>query len=485
MNPSYARYLAPTVSASVLLLLLVYLVPWVPEMPGRGLDPSWTQSLNQALSQRLTFGTDLIFTFGPFGALYSRVYHPDTYALILTASLVLTLAYWGILQLLWGSQPLKLALMGAVTASSGRFDDPALLLYPLLVAISLPLLLQKRLVWGWALALAPMGLLALTKGTALLLGGSIAGVLGLYLAGQKKIGWALTTLVAPLVAAAVAWVLAGQPPGSAIQYLQSILEVSSGYSQAMSSTGPSHQIATYLVLAGMLLAATVPWRQPSVLGWVMVASLALYLWVAFKIGFVRHDNHYLVAASALLPAMLVIAFRQRLWWPYLIGWLVLGLSSNFVGSALLEQYRILSSRVSQISNSIASGEPSLPQRYAETLKATAAQHPLPLVAGSADIYAYEQSALIASGNRWNPRPVFQSYAAYTPRLAQLNRQHLLKPDRPDYLFFRVETIDSRLPSLDDGASWPVILTNYQPVQWAGQHLLLQAKSSQPVEPLVE
>ena len=49
---------------------------------------------------------------------------------------------------------------------------------------------------------------------------------------------------------------------------------------------------------------------------------------------------------------------------------------------------------------------------------------LPLLPGTSDIYSYEQTALIASGNTWDPRPVIQSYSAYGPSLARMNREHL-------------------------------------------------------------
>jgi hypothetical protein len=47
---------------------------------------------------------------------------------------------------------------------------------------------------------------------------------------------------------------------------------------------------------------------------------------------------------------------------------------------------------------------------------------------------------------------------------------------PEYLFFRIESIDERLPSGDDGASWPALLTNYQPNGFADQYLILSKNS---------
>lgn len=106
-----------------------------------------------------------------------------------------------------------------------------------------------------------------------------------------------------------------------------------------------------------------------------------------------------------------------------------------------------------------------------------AQHALPLREGTADIYSHEQSDLIASGNRWNPRPVLQSYSAYTPALAWANRDHLQGPAAPDTIFFRAETIDGRLPALDDGPSWFALLEHYRPENLQGGFLSLRKETS--------
>jgi hypothetical protein len=45
------------------------------------------------------------------------------------------------------------------------------------------------------------------------------------------------------------------------------------------------------------------------------------------------------------------------------------------------------------------------------------------VHGNADVYPLSQTAVLASGLTCQPRPVFQSYSAYTPKLAEMNAAH--------------------------------------------------------------
>jgi hypothetical protein len=54
----------------------------------------------------------------------------------------------------------------------------------------------------------------------------------------------------------------------------------------------------------------------------------------------------------------------------------------------------------------------------------------------------------------------QSYGAYTPALARMNADHLLGARAPDGVLFSLEAIDTRLPALADGPSWPILLTRY-------------------------
>ena len=123
--------------------------------------------------------------------------------------------------------------------------------------------------------------------------------------------------------------------------------------------------------------------------------------------------------------------------------------------------------------------------YRNHLRDMARQHPLPQLDGSVDIYSFNQSDLIASGNHWNPRPVFQSYSAYTPWLAELNQRHLLQAGAPKYILLNIEPTDQQLPSLADGLSWPVFLADYAPIGLPTGYLLLQRCSEASHAPVLK
>jgi hypothetical protein len=101
------------------------------------------------------------------------------------------------------------------------------------------------------------------------------------------------------------------------------------------------------------------------------------------------------------------------------------------------------------------------------------------VEGTTDVYSYLQAPLLASGRLWSPRPIFQSYQAYTPELVRLNADHLRGDRAPDNIAFRVEPIDNRLPALDDGLSWPLLMRNYSLTGNVDAFIYLKKKKSPP------
>jgi len=67
------------------------------------------------------------------------------------------------------------------------------------------------------------------------------------------------------------------------------------------------------------------------------------------------------------------------------------------------------------------------------------------------------------------------YTAYTPRLAQANVDHLLGAQAPENVVFRVQTVDDRLPTLDDGPSWPYLLHLYALDSVQPEYLILHRR----------
>src|SRR5581483_7881701 len=88
--------------------------------------------------------------------------------------------------------------------------------------------------------------------------------------------------------------------------------------------------------------------------------------------------------------------------------------------------------------------------------------PLPPIRGTVDLYPWQQLAVFAHGMAYDPRPIFQSYSAYTPELAAMNADFLRSKRAPENVLFSIAPIDERYPAEDDGPSWLELLTRYDP-----------------------
>ncbi|MFC7782479.1 hypothetical protein [Legionella taurinensis] len=473
-------------NAMLLLLLLPLFIPFSPVMPGLTIDASWALALNQAVSQGLIFGRDIVFTLGPYSAIYTKAYHPDTAYLMYGGCLYLALSYGLLLMVLTSGIAWRwrcaLALLFLMMIYS---RDALLLSYPLLLGLAVfkyPAPPRSLL----ALATAPLGLLILVKGTLLLFTLLVVLSTSLYLFLKKQHKTLLTLWIGLLLALAAFWCLANQPLAHLPMYLGQSIELAMGYSEAMASPGNGWEVFAFLVAAMVLIALIA--RQPDLkrIDKVFLTALfTLFLFCAFKAGFVRHFGHSLIAATAILMAafllptviqstrLLPMMLLAVLTWFYIL--------TGFTPYSPLTYLRVTCSNVLSALK-MDTADRHWRERDFYLLKDYLANlvkfPPLP---GKSDIYSFEQNFLIASGAQWSPRPVFQSYSVFSEAMALKNANHLAEKG-PDTIVFKIEPLDERLPSLEDGASWPGLLTAYYPAYLVKDFLILK-KQRQPAKPL--
>jgi hypothetical protein len=491
------RVLEVSALLAAALSLAFLLIPLMPQLVGVGLDRSWAYGMSYAVGHGLSVGQDVVFTFGPYADLYTHVYSPLTDGLMLLAGFYLAATYAGLLVLLrkqWPAYfPLLLALALPAILALNIFPlfslpDPVFYWHPLLVALYVfhadreKSLTGLRACLGCALVVSGMGLLPLIKASflPLCLIIYVMGALTLWLGRQRN--GALVFLASPLVSFLAWGALAGSSPVDLLHFLKNALPIISGYSEAMALAGAKKELVFFLLAAALVFKAGFDVARKSAFlpAAALLLSLLAYLFMVFKAGFVRHDQHAVIAASALLLSALVLGFMDCS--KAKLGLMALSL---LLALAITAQYRdgmlatLLKAPVVTLHDGLQGlqvrlfSKGALEQAHEQRLREIRQVFSLPSLPGSVDIYSYDQSYLLASGNRWNPRPVFQSYSAYTPALAALNSQHLSGSTAPDFVIFNVQPIDQRFPSLDDGASWPAILSHYQPVGSGQGYALLQ------------
>jgi hypothetical protein len=470
------------VLASVLFLtVLALFVPMAPLMPAPRLDTSWMMAMNQGFAQGFVFGKDIVFTFGPYTSIYTEMYHPATDRLMVFGSLFLGICYALLLLLLAkGKKAYGLLLYSIFLACLVDSRDALLFSYPLILALAVYRItlpedhkLQLRFTHSTenriALLFAPLGLLPLIKESLLPICGIIALLCLAILWLRKKAFLASMAAAVPAISCVFFWRIAGQPILALPNFFLSSRQLISGYTEAMSFPGDVAEAIFYALASAVILVA-IAWtaRGPKRTTWFLCISYAFFLFIAFKAGFVRHDPwHNIIAGTSILAAGLLLMFvlgEKASLLPLTIAvlvWAYIGhgtvqttsedISANLRGK-FARSFQGVQTRFSQ--------RDALQKQYDEHIAAIRSAFPIPRLEGTADIYSFNQSWLLASGNAWTPRPVTQSYAAFTPELAELNLRHLQGPGAPENILFRVEPIDGRLPSLEDGLSWPALIDGY-------------------------
>ena len=213
--------------------------------------------------------------------------------------------------------------------------------------------------------------------------------------------------------------------------------------------------------------------------------LAACLFLSFKAAFVRHDEGHAILAMNVALVLVCVAWarfdlpRSGRWkWALVAGllWYAVMLSYGGwgVGRHLAQWWASQKASAVAVFDRVTRSTTHLDE-FNAGYKAIREAYPIPHLSGSVDVYSTNHAVVMAHALPWNPRPILQSYSAYTPALARLNREHLLGERAPDWVWFTVEPIDGRLASQEDGASWPVLLRDYEPIQKARGGMVLKRR----------
>lgn len=464
----------------LLVPLSLLTVVWLsPDVPYPLQDSAWVLALNQAVADRLAFGRDVGFPLGPWGNVHAGQYHPATDGMMLFGGAVVALALAGGLSALARGGRRWLILLTPLLVATVGLRDPVFVAMPLLllaVAVARPAGRRGR--WT-ALALLLLtvscALLTLVKGT---FGTQAVPMVGLaVLALLLRHRFRLTALMLACYAGALAgfWLLAGQRLIDFPAYVASLPVVIAGYSEGLAVGGPVSDIAAYLCGSAAVLWLFWRGRTPGEPGGTALLPLGLLftLFVAFKSGFVRHDEHALIAAGtlAMVPVLLVAALRPG---PLAAAVLITLSVLTFISHHYPGYEWPSSARGRDRLTMAASGawtritDPGrLPRWFDAQMTAVRTAMPLPHVAGPTDIYSSGQTVLLANGLEWSPRPALQSVTVLSEILEKADLDHLTGADgrHPpvENVFYRVESEDNRLRTTEDGLSWPALLTEFRVV----------------------
>lgn len=455
------------------------------------LDESWPLVCSIGSAEKMVFGTDLLLTVGPLSEIYTHFYHPITIYWIFPLSILLGLSYgFGLLFIIPRNNWQLKILMIFIAAVLVYLPDALMMAQIILPGIFIFQSLERQeqhhsfsSFWWmkFGVLLLPLSILPFVKGTFFSLTGIVCVLnTGILILSNRKLA-AVVSLMSPLLLAICIWVGLGYSITDLGDYIQGSALIVSGYSEAM-SIGPLFDTNIFLFgLASAVMVLTILFRNKSFdLKFLYLTTLfCLYLFLSFKGSFVRYDIHPLFYGLGILIAMVLFRSVVHCQFNIVVSALAiltyLSIDLDFHNSSLRSVYnnmttsmRIWDSEGMQILRN----KHQLDLKYQKSLESIHNKYSLDNLPGTTDMYSFNQMALLASENQYRPRPIFQSLSAFSPLTAKMNRDFLLGSNPPDFLFFKVETIDNRYPTLDDGMSWPVIIHNYTPLKYNGEYLIL-------------
>ncbi len=426
--------------------------PVAASAPSIGLDPSWIVGLHLAARDGLSFGSDILFTFGPLGFLaFPQPYLAWTSGLAFVFVGVVHIATCAWLFHLARQAMGTAAAIVLVAATAFTFQWIAgWLQYGALIFLASATAVLRRRdrptgAWFAAALGMAVGLGGLGKLNIAVVGLVIAGI-GILASARDPRRSALVFGVAALAAFVTLWVASGQDVGDLPEYARGAIEVYVGHGQSMGQVDPQLSWAAGVTGVATLLLAGLVWLRSSDLAGrdrlVLWLLFAVMVFAGFKGGFIRQGFGlviYVVGLLALWPVVIPRSLPRVMVAMPVVGTLgiVLALGTLPITSLVdplgrlqsfaLEARTVLFER-SQAATANASalrGQYGLPPEAITLLEGQ-----------TVDIQPWEAAVAYAYPEvRWRPQPVFQAYAAYTPFLDRQNADLLAGENAPDRILW--------------------------------------------------
>ncbi len=454
----------------------------VPVHPsGENLDESWQFILSYAFETGRHFGRELVFTYGPLGWLENRVQFPWLFwpelawQVASRAAVVVLIGTWVGFRLRFVA--IGLALLVLCSTRSLIPMPDAFYLYALWIAGAV--LLRRWRDSSPALAIGILAAFALVKFTLLLAAGGVVFVAVLQLAVRRQWRFALMLVGAFLAIWLVGWVGARQSITDIPAFLSGSWQVASSYTAAMARElyHPIRLVWASGAAALLLLLAMGSRYQPK---WPLLLLTVGLLALVWRHSVSRPDMQHLSNVFvwiALVAASWPTGFKASfaVMAAAILGW-ASSYSIGFVGALKMEDVRTCMVRTSHAMIAPVAAYQSWCRDFAISLPR---MPNLQRIVGDqvVDVHGYNQKAAILGGFNFAPRPIPQSYSAYSPALAERNLGWLART-APRFSLVQMATIDDRVPTLDDGPALAWLLQNDRPRAAEGGFLLLERAAEQ-------
>jgi hypothetical protein len=501
-----------TIVISVIIFLLKS--PLFILLPNFGLDSSWQLGFFWAAEKGLTLGTDIVFTYGPLHFLSHGVTNIGDFSLLRHDALIYLLVHFFVISIivyqfagLFYRQPWKkYSVIDKILLIGGLVFFTFMKTHLGEIILVISCILFIRLIFE----------IDYTKATRrAYLVNILLNVVLLNMLSMLKFSYAIVACIVMLLACAgliykrkavliayilplfillnvVFWVSCGQSLSALPYYYIRGFEISSGYTEAMMVHNSYFELlyGLFSLAVGVFVGAFSFWFffvKKNIYHASVLFILLPVLFMALKEGYTRADGHAVHFFYQLSPVIIFLILfsignsrlSYKYVWPVFIAVIaaVTVMTIPAIESrdphVIKEQknplMRLLSPNKADINQAKAAIRAALPPLSNAYMKQVNGR--------TADIFPWEISLLYAYDLNWSPRPVMQSYNAYTSILDSLNANHFKGSEAPDHIIYQYGAIDGRYPLFDEPATFRTILENYE-ILSPENYLILQRRQEE-------
>lgn len=431
---------------------------------GWDIDSSWKQALNLAYKEKLIYGTEIMYTYGPLGFLTTRLadYVPKYPTIILNLFILVAGCHFTYLVIskLKNKILILIFLFSNILFDFSLFYVDAILIFFYSIFYAFLYLKEKKVIYNILPGIL-CGICLFIKLNTGIIAGFFLFSYSLFLILFKKESYAAIYSLGTfcLVISFFSLTL----PIDLLEYVKNSASIIDGYNDAMSAMfGNIWLIPFFSILFCFtyLLCKGVPDFFKSKTNLFLAFSFAIITYVIFKQSFVRADTHTRLFYSMVIPLFSLfylflnsirfdLAFKSLIVPIFIISMVGFEHSTIYYAVRKLVKgpWELKSSTVPLISSEEAC---RLPSNIKDKIGGSTVD-----VLGSAVSYIFYNNL------KYKPRPVFQSYVAYNESLMNMNYERFIGNSGPEFLLYHFGSIDDRHPFWDEPKIYDAIFINYE------------------------
>lgn len=464
------------------VVLILLMIPIFLQYISTNLDNSWAYFLNWVPYTDFKFGKDIVFTYGPLGfLLFTQNVGNNVIISSIFWSLIVFFDAFILISILFFEKKTKIPNFNLLVSLllyffSLNFQSYIRVEYYLLgtvfLALSAAWFCEKKSIYFLISVLITSITIFIKITNTIFALSAIIVLLVLIFFKNRALAYKFLAMALIIPAVFIIGYLIYNPSlPDMLTYLISSLDFSSGYSSAMSLSSVGTEVAVALVsllFAILFLLRTQPDKK--FLLYSLISAGPLYL--LFKHAFVRADIHICIFFEGFLLILSVMFLffdfstmmdNSKHRKPELVSLLLL---LCILLPSLTYSYLCHESLADVPTTVINELTFRTADKIKEPLDTTDQSDILSTemmdIIGSETVTAFPWECSYAAYNKitFVPMTVLQNYAAYTPRLDEMNATFFSAATSPEYIIFSMHSIDGRFALLESPLTWNSIYLNY-------------------------